>query len=564
MPVSKNLGKIDHIVVLMLENRSFDNMLGWLHDPKNPPPFDDIPAEGRRINGVTADTFNPIPDFAGGGKVRVSKGEVMTNPNPDPGEEYYHVNTQLFGTVCPEGNRFAIDPPPVESKKILLEILLGIHYWVSSLFGGKKGKKGKKAFRAPFNLPPPPVVPKMNGFVQDYIGNFTATQGKAPTRPEFEVIMECFPPEKVPVISRLAQQFAVCDAYHSSVPSQTFCNRSFVHSATSNGLVINAPYVNWLFTDADTIFNRVEEDPNLSWKVYFDELDVASLTWLIQPKLKEYRTTNFFFMDRFHEDASSGDLPSYSFLEPRLFIDHNDQHPPIANPLVLSSVLAGELLIKEVYEAIRDSPCWEKTLLVITYDEHGGCFDHEGPPPAVPPDAGAPVGQCGFGFDRLGIRVPAVLISPWIEKGTVVTTLHDHTSIIKTVTKRWGLRPLTERDKAATDLGEVLSLDTPRTDKVEVHARDYDPSGIEPRDEKLHGFQRAVLALAAAAETFEKMDRDDHDAVAELIDLTKLLVEEGEIAALKTVGDGIDFMKEKLQSTWENRGASVSSDKDEG
>ena len=551
MPASEYLGKIDHIVVLMLENRSFDNMLGWLHDPKNPPPFDEIPAEERRIDGVTADTSNPIPDFAGGGKVTVSKGEVMTNPNPDPGEEYYHVNTQLFGTVHPERNRYATDPPPVKSKKALLEILLRIYYWVSGLFGGKKGKK---QFKAPFNLPPPPVVPKMNGFVQDYIGNFTATQGRAPTRDEFEVIMECFPPQNVPVISKLAQQFAVCDAYHSSVPSQTFCNRSFVHSATSNGLVINAPYVNWLFTDADTIFNRLEDDPNLSWKVYFDKLDVASLTWLIQPKLRDYRTTNFFFMERFRQDASSGDLPSYSFIEPRLFIDHNDQHPPIADPLVTSSVLAGELLIRDVYEAIRDSPCWEKTLLVVTYDEHGGCFDHAKPPEVVSPVVGAPAGQCGFRFDRLGIRVPAVLISPWIEKGTVVKTLHDHTSIIKTVTNRWDLPHLTERDKAATDLSEVLSRDTSRTDKVEVHARPYDPSESEPRDEKLHGFQRAVLALVAAAETFEKIDKDDHKAVDKLIDFTKLLVEEGEIAKLKTVGEGIDFMTDKLQPMWEDGG----------
>ena len=369
-----------------------------------------------------------------------------------------------------------------------------------------------------------------------------------------------FPSDKVPVISRLAQQFAVCDAYHSSVPSQTFCNRSFVHSATSNGLVINAPYVNWLFTKADTIFNRIEDnrveddpnDPNLSWKVYFDKLDIASLTWLIQPKLKEYRKTNFFFMERFHEDASGGNLPSYSFIEPRLFIDHNDQHPPIADPLILSSVLAGELLIKEVYEAIRDSPCWEKTLLVITYDEHGGCFDHAPPPEAVPPVAERPVGQCGFRFDRLGVRVPAVLISPWIEKGTVVNTLLDHTSIIKTVTNRWDLPHLTERDKAATDLSEVLSLDTPRIDKVDVTARHYDPSGVEPMDEKLHGFQRAVLALAAAAVTFETIEEDDHKAADKLIDVVKLLVEEGEIARLDTVGQGIEFMREKLQRVWKD------------
>lgn len=537
-----NLDKIDHIVVLMLENRSFDNMLGWLQDPDNQPPFDNYNPEPP-VDGVTGkDLSNPRPDSRD--TVPVGKGSVMINPSPDPGEEYYHINTQLFGSVAPESNRFATDPPDPRYRNFFEELLFKITEFVEGLFGSKKSK----IFTDPFNLPDPmPTIAPMDGFVQDYVNNFTATQGRAPTADEYGIIMDCFTPDSVPVISQLAQQFAVCDSWHCSVPSQTFCNRSFVASGTSNGFVVNAPYLNWLFTDSPTIFNRVEEDPrdDLTWRVYFDEQDVTTGTFLMQPKLWPYRTSNFSTMDRFHDDARNGKLPSYSFVEPRLFIDHNDQHPPIANPLVTSSVLAGELLIKEIYESLRDGPDWDNTLLIITYDEHGGCYDHVSPPAATPPDTSKAAGQFGFRFDRLGIRVPAVLVSPLIPPGTVVKTLFDHTSVIKTVTNRWGLPGLTERDAAATDVSGVLSLDAPRTDKVEVDAREYNPTGTG-EDEPLHDMQRALLALVAAVEYHDEIEQGRGNLLEELTDTFHVLVNEGEVANLKTVGDGVKFMHDKL------------------
>ncbi len=125
-------------------------------------------------------------------------------------------------------------------------------------------------------------------------------------------------------------------------------------------------------------------------------------------------------------------------------------------------------MIHDVYRALRDGPAWNETLLVVTYDEHGGCYDHVAPPAtAVPPDNS--VGEFGFDFRRFGVRVPTVLISPRIAPGTVFRVAPDaapldHTSILKTVEARWGLPSLTARDAAAMDVGAVLTLGTPRSD----------------------------------------------------------------------------------------------------
>jgi phospholipase C len=188
--MSSNLDKIELFVVLMLENRSFDNMLGWLYDPANPPPFDK-PPRGQTFEGVSGKNLsNPIPPYARDaerGTVPVSKATRITNPNPDPGEEYFHVNTQLFGTVLPDANRHE----PFNRK--------------------------------PYNLPSSlPEVAPMNGFVTDFVNTFPTWRKREPEYAEYKVIMECFTPQDMPVISALAHHYTVCDHYHASVPSQTF------------------------------------------------------------------------------------------------------------------------------------------------------------------------------------------------------------------------------------------------------------------------------------------------------------------------------------------------------
>jgi phospholipase C len=131
-------------------------------------------------------------------------------------------------------------------------------------------------------------------------------------------------------------------------------------------------------------------------------------------------------------------------------------------------VALGEVLIQKVYQAVRTGPGWNQTLLIISYDEHGGCYDHVAPPGgAVPPDSCIP--EYGFDFTRFGVRVPAVLVSPLIAAGTIYRVAAgsmpiDHTSVLKTIERRWGLPALTARDAGAPDLGGVLRLTTPRTD----------------------------------------------------------------------------------------------------
>jgi phospholipase C len=474
--LKSELDRFDYVVVLMMENRSFDNLLGYLYEP------DAIP-RGQRFEGVAGKSLsNPIPPSApdaGRQVVPVAQGTVMDNPNPDPGEEYPHVNTQLYGTVLPAEN------------------------WDRSAL----------QTAAPYNLPVPvPAPAPMTGFVADYINEFQRSHGRAPSYDEYRVIMECFPPDAVPVISTLAREFAVCDHWFSEVPSQTFCNRSFFHAASSSGAVVNAPYAHWVTENrAETIFNRIESlnQRGLSWRVYYDPADVFSLTGLIHyAQLSPHYTTHFFTMERFYEDARSGHLPAYTFIEPRLFLNHNDQHPPvrILGREQASSVLTGELLIHQVYEAIRTSESpqgnhYQNTLLVITYDEHGGCYDHVSPPPAPPPDPTSPVGQMGFRFDRLGVRVPAVLVSAYIEPGTVINTPLHHTSLLKTMSEKWDLGSLTRRDGSARDLREAFNRSTPRERAAWPVTTPRPCPGqkeVNNRDHPLNALQASIVGLAIA------------------------------------------------------------------
>jgi phospholipase C len=171
--------------------------------------------------------------------------------------------------------------------------------------------------------------------------------------------------------------------------------------------------------------------------------------------------SHFGLFTDFQAAAAGGTLKPFTFLEPSWSASGNSQHPNY-------NVALGEQLIHDVYYALRNGPNWNSTLLIITYDEHGGCYDHVPPPTnAVPPDNTA--GEYGFDFKRFGPRVPTVLVSPLIAAGTVFRLAAgamplDHTSILKTIETRWNLPALTARDAAAVDVGDVLTLATPRTD----------------------------------------------------------------------------------------------------
>ena len=289
MAGSDGAHRFDHVVSVMFENRSFDNLLGHLYEPGEVAAFEGV--AGR-------DLSNPIPSYAPGaerGAVPVHVATSMDAPNPDAGEEHPHTNTQLFGTVSPEGNRFL----------------------------------SFDAMKPPFNAPDDPGrEPTMDGFVLDYVNTFRSEMGRLPEYDEYAQIMSCYTPEQVPVISTIARGFATFDHWFCEVPSQTFTNRSFYHAASASGLVVNPPYDSFpRQNDAETIFERLDA-AGLSWRVYVDPGMSFSITGMIHtPRLSKQFATHFSTHDDFFADAEQGRLPAYSFIEPNMLHAHNDYHP---------------------------------------------------------------------------------------------------------------------------------------------------------------------------------------------------------------------------------------------
>jgi phospholipase C len=252
----------------------------------------------------------------------------MDSPNPDPGEEYQHTNTQLFNVLNP-ANRF----------------------------------KDATQMVAPFNAPEESQIPTMDGFVTDYINSFTVEMGRQPTYDEYQQIMTGYTPEQVPVISQIARGFGVFDHWFSEVPSQTLANRSFWTSATSSSLVVNRPMLSFMHHNgSETIFERLEQHGR-TWKVYVLEPDPISFTGMIHmSRLRDRFATNFVPFSQFERDAAAGSLPDFSLIEPNLMAGHGDYHPAFGRALLSgvdvsidppSSILAGEAFLSRIYEAIK-------------------------------------------------------------------------------------------------------------------------------------------------------------------------------------------------------------------
>jgi phospholipase C len=449
MPESGRPHALDNIVVVLFENRSLDNVLGHLYGP----------ADGKSFDGVIGkDLSNPIPEWAEHGAERkvvpYTVATDMDSPNPDSGEEYFHTNTQLYNTLD-DHNRFKIG----------------------------------EAVTAPWNAPPPGATPAMDGFVTDYISTFTGETGRQPTYDEYAQIMTGYTPEQLPVLNGIARDFGVFDHWFCEVPSQTFMNRSFWTAATSSGLVVNSPAGKWFReNDAETIFERLEAHGK-TWKVYVMEPMAFSFTGVIHyPRLKDRLATHFVPFDEFEKDAVAGTLPNFSFIEPNMGGGHGDYHPAFGRSFSAqveieadppSSTLLGEAFLERLFTVYRSATSetgtnvWN-TALLIGWDEPGGTYDHVPPGPVPPPDPSAPPGELGFTFDRSGYRVPAIVVSPWVESGSVYNEEHRHTSLIATLRKTWGLgEAFTQRDASARTFDHVFSLDTPRDPEtwVTVKAR---------------------------------------------------------------------------------------------
>lgn len=439
---------IDHVVVLCLENRSFDHMLGFLP--------------------------HPDPTY---------QGLLDGSPHRNPGADGAPV------AATPDAKR-VIPYGPDHSHDAVLQQLSRTPSGAATNQGFVQSYALKASGRSPSHR---------TGLIADLIGLVSHPRSNQAGIRRGPLVMRCQRPEQVPVLSTLAREFAVCDAWFSSVPGETWPNRNYLHAATSDGEVdiqIRA-YLN------PTIFELLE-DNGADWRIYHDDTPQA---WAF-PRLWDSpeRHARWFPMDTFYRHVSAGDLPAYTFIEPNHrpplhTLDElgaagsaasrsDSQHPE--NNLVSDAAYdtyaddlptdfaRGERLIARIYESLRANPdLFARTALLITHDEHGGWYDH------VPPDARVPspgrlradlvtrlfralwrTNASAFDFTTLGVRVPAVVVSPLIEAGTVDHTVYEHASVPATVRRMYapGAAPLTARDAAAHTFDHLWTRSAPRTD----------------------------------------------------------------------------------------------------
>jgi phospholipase C len=392
---------LQHVVVLMLENRSFDHMLGALK------------ATHPNIDGLTGNESNPDSTEA---DIPVQpkamfRGQLL----PDPHHDFASVDSQIFSGVASGPNR----------------------------------QPNMQGFIRTYHAQQQPNVAASHGVIYHFSTN---------------------PPNDLPVLHGLATQFAVFNRWFSSIPGPTLCNRAFAHYGTSFGNVgMNPFYVGVKFK---SIYERLTAAGHTAKLYYFDETSsTLEVVNLFQEQAQLFGTWPDFLAA-----CDSNQLPQYSFIEPN-YKDHlspngqqlfaTDQHPD-------NDVRAGEDFIADVYNRIRNNPrLWPNTALLLVYDEHGGIYDHVPPPALNPANLDGYVAQPSatgtpdaFHFDRLGVRVPAILVSPWVAKGSVINDVFEHACIPATVTDYFiGAYPArSPREIAANTFLGNLSLPAMRAD----------------------------------------------------------------------------------------------------
>ncbi|MGH2911937.1 MAG: alkaline phosphatase family protein [Solirubrobacteraceae bacterium] len=415
-PAAQRLKAIDHVVVVMLENRSFDHMLGYLSLPAS---------------------------MGGGGRTDIDglRGpDVNFNVHDGARFPIHHLDQTKFKdeTEDPDHSRSSVD---------------------QQLAGGGAG------------------------FVENFARISAARAKKSGEQaPEAGLVMGYYNAEELPVYDHLTSEYCVVDRWFSSVPGATWPNRLYATTGRAAGTRDDLPLPVYSLPS----FVRHLDERGVDWRWY--SFDPATLR-MVDPKYRLSNHHRFAYVDSrklsaqervvgelleegpsFIDDAANGKLPAVSWIDPHfkdpgvLGPNSNDDHPP-------SDLRAGQDLVLRVFHALRSSPSWEKTLLVITYDEHGGFYDHVPPPPGVDDDPE---------FRRLGVRVPAILASPLVAAGSTSSALlgkdfhFDHTSIIKTILTRFceveGQIPaMTARVRAANHLGHLL-LDGPPRDAPPNHA----------------------------------------------------------------------------------------------
>jgi phospholipase C len=457
--VGPGLGRerIEHVIVLMLENRSFDHLLGYLDHPD--PRYPNL-ARLDPPASCPADPANPR-----GRTVRTSP-DAHTILGADPDHSPEAVRLQLFGRP---------DPAPGAAPSL-------------AGFVRSYGRKIEGDSPAPAG----PLAKLWGSILSGLKDAWRRLLGRPARVPRAADIMRCFDERHAPTLSALARHYAVLTHWHASVPGETWPNRNFAHAATSDG----TDHIELRFYPNRTIFDQLG-DAGVDWRVYHDGI---AQVWAF-PSLWRKNRDHFRPAAELFADLAAGNLPPYTFVEPNHGYglgEGNSQHPA-NNTDTGDSFTGGEELMARIYHALAGNPAvFAKTLLLITYDEHGGFFDHEPPVPVVPPD-GLRAAD-GFDFALSGVRVPAVAVSPLIPKGCLDETGYEHSSIPRTVRAQFAPQapPLTARDAAAPDLLATLPLlSEPRTDLAPVPVPGARPAGV-PAPGPLTGFEASLLSLAGA------------------------------------------------------------------
>ena len=539
------LAPISNVFVVMLENRSYDSMFA---------------ASG--IQGLVTAELSSTPSTPG-----------WTNPITGttlPGNVLaYGGGAALGGVAAPES--LATDPGH-ELPDVYMQLT----------------QNTLTKFTAPY------VYPAVNngGFAANWQQKLGSSAGKDTTKLQ-QVMWPYQMQSQLPVLYTLATEFAVCDHWFSSVPGPTWPNRFFVHAASSDGLdqspsklqlIWSKIFSGYEFTNG-TIFSALSGANNpIPWRIYADYEPGAagSSHWSLysnqpnkpNPEGGDYlqvtaiagiTSSNVASLASFAADLQRPYPYAYTFIEPNYgavtgpydFKGGSSQHP-------LDNAYGGEALIKAVYEAIRASPLWPTSLLIITYDEHGGLADSVLPPKAtIPGDVWNDPGnnEYNFQFNQYGVRVPAVVVSPRIVKGTVDHNVYDHTSVIRTMWKCFGLPKsgLTARDKAANDLLGLIGINPVRTDcpmtlpvpaPASAMAMDrvtetVDPLAQSRRAEPLQTGGAVWSALLLAAKTHHDLEGSPETQAA----ITARL------QGIKTYGDAQDYLAEVSGKMHDDRAA---------
>ncbi len=399
---------ISHVIVLMLENRSFDHLLG------DQPGVNGINRAQPRSNSYAGATY---PQAPGAGR----------NVCPDPRHEWDHVTRQIAGNN--------------------------------------------------------------GGFVNDYAGAYPHT---GPV--QYQDVMSYHEHGTLVALHTLADHFTVCDRWYAPVPGPTWPNRLFAMSGTSRGRVTmpEGPFSwNLHWYDQFTIFDRLNE-AGKAWKDYYGDFPLSFLLvnqWQPKNVAQHHKMTEFFF----DAQQKADDFPAFALIEPQYFSPGaNDDHPP-------HDIHSGDVLIADVYNAIRrNDSLWKETLLLVLFDEHGGFYDHELPITLDPPDSNH---GDNFDFTSSGLRVPALLVSPFAEH-KVLSTPFDHTSLLKYLIDEWKLGPLYNRTAKAHTFKNDLLTDPRNAATPTVIEVPPQPALEAPADcDRLSRNQSAIVALSHALET---------------------------------------------------------------